>query len=1799
MYILIADQELLPFHRVVRNSILSALDKYLLVTTATICYLASAPSFTPFSFVTHFWKDGHDETVEVNQRALIDKVLSRYSGEFTVFRELLQNSDDALSSSVEIHFESEVVLNSKASEVSTATVPSIPPNVKKSHVGNHNAQRYILPSYCLHQVHQWKFKNNGNSFTKDDWDRLKKIAEGNPDEDKIGAFGVGFYSLFSVTENPFVTSGGQWMGFHWDKDQLLVRRGYLKDNQDEWTSFEMPLREPAPIPTAFDFARFLTSSITFMRNLCEVSVYLDRWCLVKLQKTPGPSKQLSVPQFMERWGPSKIMKIAGMREMPMDIRADILQLVYSSGTEKPPPPPVARKQTKPASSRGFFSSLLSAITNSDTSAKETSPSSLPPSPPKPIDPLTVHTTGVSLSIYSVDIDTKLSAKLKNELHRSTKKNPPAKLQYDLIYTAKAEYDASRKEDEKLPFATGSIFQGLRADIEGLGSARVFIGHATAQTTGLGGHMASRFIPTVERESIDLMDPNISIWNKELLYVGGFLARAAYELEMSNIEELWKRGADDETKSWLCQRSLHALKFFTFHESTPSSTVSSLMERSFFDCGPTSEFKLISTCGVRKATDVRIPDSSFKFLPNLPVLPTDVANEAKSMVDTLRSRSMITEITFDDVLKELENPLMEDDAVACMQWWSTIPNETKGYPSIRQRLLNNTILIVHPGTPNEKPVPLSNIRTILTQRFIPRDGPLPDDLLPLSISDRLRSNVLSTFPWHELSILEWMRYICGPNAPSFDVEHNIDASSHWAEQVMKVLAHTWQTMPGSAKRDIVTWMGERACVPTTAGHRRPSEAYFASANLFHDLPVLTLPSGAPIRGNLERVLVDLGVRKHVELQVVFDRMVKTQQWTTPDLIKYLMPLNLSSEEHQRLRNTNAFFAADASAIDGQKRPRYQAKDLYEPQEVFKTLGLRVIDWGARWSSSSREAQFLFGLGLRRYPPLDVLMPLCAGDMKDDKIRPTAYKYLVEKMTVHYNDYNPSRFDSLAFIPAMKDARSCLATPKEVFFNNEWASFGFKVTHPIVTEDAANKLHVKKRPPTPLLLSFVSRNPPKDDIQAREWFGILATRLAEISVNESELSQWSRMAMVPVVTPSEKKPGLRYLPPSQCFLGSKTSATLHSKLFVFVDFGPLANNFLMTCGAKREPSAEEIVQILLDDPHRFHDLSGGHTEFLNELRIIAARSDQLSSTTITRMKRSPILLGARRNSPKPGNGDEIGDEGDASYDLKCAGDIVIGDDMNAMQLFGHKLFVAPPDDTLERFYHKLGSKRLSSVVQQKYSHSSELHNSKKADRIRSLVLERLPLFLHDRSQDTNGKMKVSMNWLTTTGSFKVRPFGKLTVTKTINYGGIRESMTIEASALAQRERDGPIELFIAENGEVDMYEVATSLNRHFFDSPKTNDAFLFMNILMTDLRSLKRRGYNGKQFVVGQNLTAAERRTRSRESQKGGGRSTPVYTKPMHKSSASSISLPAPPPNPAFAKKGAILPSEDDPDIRLENTTVDPLLSRDKGAMMKQGNTNHVKPFSGLVDQIRRKIAPAPAPEPSNWSDALSPRPPSIPPKPEHNQRDSLNLPSIPGGLPMPGVFQPSSQMGRSRSPGGAVTPHENITSNINMAIQACRRESSQLLRNREYMQQVKETLDDGYCDISGTVGNLVRIDVPNKETFLTIKADVIRRFISVIVPLGNVYNLPLVSLHIFCDMTGGIIAFNRNGSIFLNLRYYEAWHDQEVQRGDLRSAYTSLYFTLAHEIAHNLVLSHNAEHEFYFSAICEQHLMNFGRIVFSH
>ena len=67
-----------------------------------------------------------------------------------------------------------------------------------------------------------------------------------------------------------------------------------------------------------------------------------------------------------------------------------------------------------------------------------------------------------------------------------------------------------------------------------------------------------------------------------------------------------------------------------------------------------------------------------------------------------------------------------------------------------------------------------------------------------------------------------------------------------------------------------------------------------------------------------------------------------------------------------------------------------------------------------------------------------------------------------------------------------------------------------------------------------------------------------------------------------------------------------------------------------------------------------------------------------------------------------------------------------------------------------------------------------------------------------------------------------------------------------------------------------------------------------------------------------------------------------------------------------------------------------------------------------------------------------------------------------------------------------------------------------------------------------------VDVPERKSLVQRKRDVLARFLHVLNPLVEVYKVPKTSLHVFADQEGQLVAFNRNGSLFMNLRYFEAW-----------------------------------------------------------
>ena len=102
------------------------------------------------------------------------------------------------------------------------------------------------------------------------------------------------------------------------------------------------------------------------------------------------------------------------------------------------------------------------------------------------------------------------------------------------------------------------------------------------------------------------------------------------------------------------------------------------------------------------------------------------------------------------------------------------------------------------------------------------------------------------------------------------------------------------------------------------------------------------------------------------------MVETGDWTTYDLVNYLASIQptLTSQGFERLRQASAFPKENAgreqlAAGASRKVQRYKAKDLYEPIDLFRELGLPIIDWGAdnQWDPKSNNGKLLWELRSR--------------------------------------------------------------------------------------------------------------------------------------------------------------------------------------------------------------------------------------------------------------------------------------------------------------------------------------------------------------------------------------------------------------------------------------------------------------------------------------------------------------------------------------------------------------------------------------------------------------------------------------------------------------------------------------------------------------------------------------------------------------------------------------------------------------------------------------------------------------------
>lgn len=107
------------------------------------------------------------------------------------------------------------------------------------------------------------------------------------------------------------------------------------------------------------------------------------------------------------------------------------------------------------------------------------------------------------------------------------------------------------------------------------------------------------------------------------------------------------------------------------------------------------------------------------------------------------------------------------------------------------------------------------------------------------------------------------------------------------------------------------------------------------------------------------------------------------------------------------------------------------------------------------------------------------------------------------------------------------------------------------------------------------------------------------------------------------------------------------------------------------------------------HSGHAILMCSYSFLIELRNVAVNRRLILPSTLSRMKKAPILLCSQRKlqdssakGHKRSNSVEL-DEEDwvLQYDLRKPDQVVIADDTHAYQFFGDSIFCAPQEDLLE--------------------------------------------------------------------------------------------------------------------------------------------------------------------------------------------------------------------------------------------------------------------------------------------------------------------------------------------------------------------------------------------------------------------------------------------------------------------------------------------------------------------------------------
>lgn len=817
--------------------------------------------------------------------------------------------------------------------------------------------------------------------------------------------------------------------------------------------------------------------------------------------------------------------------------------------------------------------------------------------------------------------------------------------------------------------------------------QIFIGLATHQSTGIGMHVFTHLIPTIERENVDLQDPYISIWNEQLLTSIGKIVRYLYDQTILHVVN------NTQQTSELINILLSP---YSFRASAPNEDIGRLIVDGFFSSDrdilvpvkrtPSDKhLSLIPSSEAFLSTSKHIQT----FLP-VPLVPFEIGKN--EFFKTLKRRQWIEEINPQTILKQIQQIIFsKDQFIGLLRWLCTTePNFIKQiFTKIRYQ--------------DEILLELENVEYFDTLN-VP-SLPLPSNVLPSSIVCHLSREDLQRRL--TLSPMEF------PILIQFYLTHGINylINEKTSTIILSFISQRFNQLNTKLLNEIKDKLSNIQCIPTNQGMKIPNESFLYSSNSSTNIPIIQL-NISQIERIHDEYPVSIDFLKSIGCRTIYisstdkssEELSQTNEQFIEDLLK--KRTNLSENDFKALKTNQSLFGTTLDcSLDKRK---YRPNELHFPSiaQRLQWNNLLILDWSDKLEEHSREYSFLKELGVKQVPDLHQLMQRIhfeyenSSKNKDNYQLAKSFLFFVEYFQSHYSKCWNNYPKELPFLPSSfaQSSDVILTTPNHVFqeLNPFFPSLIPDAIRCLTIFIDLSLIGIKPRPNISMAFHYLLER--KSQLLTVENVPKYFSYLNKLDgLNKKFIENLSKISFIPL-------PGTnQHVKPNEVFIRSKSiddDEDISRGLIDYVDYGDEANSFLKTIGVLSYPAIENLAFLLLDRQMKYFQ-QGNEQILTSKLRFYTNCLKQMSigSRLTEQLNREPLKT-RLRNEPWCLAYQYLPNSTDRTFKIVRPADVYLDDDHQSAQDI--RPLCAPDEPDLIALYQLFGSKWLSEHVQRTLIH-----------------------------------------------------------------------------------------------------------------------------------------------------------------------------------------------------------------------------------------------------------------------------------------------------------------------------------------------------------------------------------------------------------------------------------------------------------------------------------------------------------------